>query len=344
MRLLLATIYKEYLQLVRNRTLLFLVLACPIVVLGIIPFAFDGGVRIRAGVCDTSSDDASVEIEKRLAKSPLFHKLIFYSDVHKAEADMDRGKLDMILIVSGSGANLVLDGTYPRRAANSLYAIASVGFERGTPQLAFQTMFNAGKAYKNFFLVSLIILIVTVLGSALITLNIVNERECGLEEQFRATAIKSEIYLIGKYIFFILLSLFEITICYIFCHIVYGLRIEGSLIDLFIVNLLFILPLIGIGALIASISQTQLRAVYILTIVLVLLSMLSTMFSHLSSMPEWAAMTRFVNPIYYGVETSRKVVLMGASLIDIWKVLVPMGISGIASVFASILIMRRSRG
>lgn len=50
---------------------------------------------------------------------------------------------------------------------------------------------------------------------------------------------------------------------------------------------------------IASFSDTQLRAVYLLTITLVLMIMFSTMFSHLSTMPAWASITRFVNPIWY---------------------------------------------
>ena len=50
---------------------------------------------------------------------------------------------------------------------------------------------------------------------------------------------------------------------------------------------------------IASFSDTQLRAVYLLTITLVLMIVFSIMFSHLSTMPAWTSITRFVNPIWY---------------------------------------------
>lgn len=311
MRLFLATIYKEFLQLVRNRTLLFLITGAPVLLLTIIPMAFDGDVRIRAGVCKISYNETIRDVEKRIAASPFFEKLVYYSSIEEAESDMKKGELDMFLVIKDKEANLVLDGTFPRRVSGSIYAVATEVFGIETTGVNFHTLYNAGRSYRNYYLVSLVVLIVTIISAALITLNIVNEKESGLEEQFRATIINRKIYFSGKFTFHILLSLFVSIYSYLFCFIVYDLRSEGSLLLLLLATLLYSLPVLGLGAFIGSKSQTQLRAVYVLTVILVLLIMLSTMFSHHDSMPEWAAASRFINPVWYGIESARIIILKG---------------------------------
>jgi hypothetical protein len=76
MRLLIATIKKEFLQLIRNRVLLFLVLVCPIVVLGLIPLSFDGEYRLRAGFCDINNQMQSDTVAERVASSFMFERTI----------------------------------------------------------------------------------------------------------------------------------------------------------------------------------------------------------------------------------------------------------------------------
>ena len=343
MRLLIATIKKEFLQLIRNRVLLFLVLVCPIVVLGIIPLSFDGEYRLRAGICDINNQMQSDTVAERVASSFMFDRTIFYDNIESAEDAMEMGELDMIFVSSDEGYNLILDGTFPRRAMTSLYAMSYEMMQDKSPGVVYQTLFNSGRMYKHYYLISLVVLVITILGAALLTLNIVNERESGVEEQFKATLMERKIYLLGKFVFFTIFCLAEIIICYLFCFFVYDLPLKGKTVPLFLVSILFVFDLLAMAMFIASFSKTQLRAVYILTITLVLLIMLSTMFSHLSSMPAWAAATRFINPLWYGVESSRKVILMGATLYEIQGLITGMILVSFILLLSQITIYRLER-
>ena len=142
MRLLIATIKKEFLQLIRNRVLLFLVLVCPIVVLGIIPLSFDGEYRLRAGFCDINNQMQSDTVAERVASSYMFDRTIFYDNIESAEDAMERGELDMIFVSSDEGYNLILDGTFPRRAVTSLYAMSYEMMQDKSPGVVYQTLFN----------------------------------------------------------------------------------------------------------------------------------------------------------------------------------------------------------
>jgi len=317
MRLLIATIYKEYLQLVRNKVLLFLVMACPVILLGIIPLSFDGSTRFRAAICDSEGSYRVSELVGELSLNPLFESVVFIPVPEEAEAQMDAGRLDLIIYSSSAGFQIILDGTFPRRALNALHVTDKTLFEKNQVPVVFHTMFNSGRRYNHYSLISLIVLVITLVGTALITLNVVRERESGLEEQLRSTVLDRFVYFLGKFIFFVFICLFEVVLCLLFCRLVYGLENQGSFANYLIVNVVFFFPLLGLGYVIAAFSRTQLQAVYMLTIVLILLTMLCTMFTHLSSMPQWAAATRFANPVYYGIESSRMVIFKGATLANL---------------------------
>lgn len=338
MRLLIATVQKEFKQLIRDRLLLFLVVVCPVIVLATVPHSFEGNKRFNIAFCDLEGGHNLSTPLKRLSTNRNFKSLNFYTSFSKAEEAMDSGGADLIVVNDSYGINYLLDGTTPAHSLNALFITLEVlsqkeGGERSTFELLppqFNIVYNESSSYKQYSLVSLIILIIVFIGAALFTLNLVNERENGLEEQFRATAVNPLIYRVGKYIYFTLLSLIVIHLSLLICHLLYGLKLQGTLLDYIIFNTLFLFPLLGLTFLISSFCKTQLKAVYLLTFVLLPLTMLSTMFSHLSSMPRWAALLRYINPIYFGVEGSRQIIFKGAVLGDmVWDNIFPMLLLGL---------------
>jgi ABC-2 type transport system permease protein len=266
--------------------------------------------------------------------------VVYYPDYEAAEDEMLRGRLDVIVMNSSEGVHFLTDGTFPRRALDVLYVSDKLMYGESVPA-EFQILFNAGRRYNHYYLVSLIILVVTLVGTALITLNIVRERENGVEEQLHCAVINRLVYFGGKYVFFMMLSLLQVMLCYLFCNVVYGLESGGLFVDYMGVIFVSLFPLLGLGYVIASFSENQLQAVYLLTIVLVLATMLSTMFTHLSSMPCWAASLRYINPVYYAVEGSRMILLKGGSILDAGTLLLHMMFLGV--LFFGIFFLKISR-
>ena len=57
MRRLWQLLVKEYLQLVRTPALLFVLVLCPVVTIGFVPFGLNDKARIRVAVVDESFSD-----------------------------------------------------------------------------------------------------------------------------------------------------------------------------------------------------------------------------------------------------------------------------------------------
>ncbi|MFA5714011.1 MAG: ABC transporter permease [Bacteroidales bacterium] len=345
MRVLFATIYKEFLQFFRNRLLLFLVLLSPLLLLATIPHAFEGKKRLRVGFCDNVALYKSSNYLNDIVGSSNFKEILFFQTVAQAESAMDRGELDLILIYSDKGVNAILDGTSPPRSLDALSVVMKGLSLKSESPLRSHYLFNREGSYKIYSTLSLIVLTITLISAALFTLNLVGEREYGLKEQFDATTISQPIYLLGKYIFFTTLSLAVIFLSYGAANLLYGLKSSGSLLHYLLFNTLFLFSLLGLTFLISALCKTQIKAVYLLTFVLLPLTMLSTLFSHLTSMPKWAALLRFINPIYFGVEGSRMIIFKGAAIGDLLlPILLPMLLLGSVLHGAAIFIMGRAKG
>ncbi len=352
MKVIAATLKKELLQLIRNRVLVFLVFICPVIILGIIPFAIDNNVQINAAVVDYCKTSSSRDLLFNLSNPHFFSRLIPFERLDEAEKLMERGELDLIMVIphdysplrtltEAGKLTLIFDGTLTHRALHNNYIVSNI-IEQKDKVFNTRLLFNRDYNYKHYSLISLIILVVTLVGTCLMTLNIVQEKESGILEQFNSTVLNKNHYICAKFIFFTLLALIEISASLLFCRFAYGLKFEGSIFLYFLSNTIFMFPMLGIGLLISSLSKNQVQAVYLLTFILLNLIMLSTMFTHLSSMPAWARILRFINPIYFNLETSRLIAFKGVEFAKVITEQISMIILGLIVTGAALFKMKRS--
>lgn len=351
MRIILAIIKKEWLQLMRNRVLAFFIFAAPIVILAIIPFSLEGEVNIKAGIVDEDESSASRRLIAQMNNIELFQKVILFNSREDAQLNLSNGNIEMLLVITSNFEYLsvreqkpellmLLDGTAPYRA-KSIFSVISGLLESNEYNIHFHKLFNRAQSHKHYFLLSLIILVILLVGTSLMTLNIVNEKESGILEQFNATLLNRYLYIFSKYLFFIILSLFELIICLFFCFFVYKLTITGTIFEVFISVAIFMFPMLSIGFLIAVLSSNQVQSVYMLTFILLNLILLGTMFTQLSSMPMWAQNLTLINPLYYILEISRNIVFKGTPLLKMLPQLTALIVIGF--VVASIAVLKMSR-
>lgn len=352
MRMIASILKKEGLQLVRNKVLTFLVFICPVLILGVIPFSLEGEINIKVGIIDMDKSSTSNQIINRLNSPELFQKIIFFNSVSEAQCNFIEGNLELILIIPEKyeqniikGENpqisLLLDGSAPFRAKSNLSIIAGL-LQENESNINFYPLFNRAQSHKHYLLLSLIILVITLVGTSLITLNIVHEKETGILEQFNATVLNRYFYIFNKYLFFIFISIAELIISLVFCYFIYGFIIYGSVIELFIATTIYMFPMLSIGFLVSVLSKNQVQSVYILTFIFLNLIMLGTMFTQLSSMPVWAQNMRFINPLYYMLEISRNIVFKGTPLLKMIPQLLGLVATGVVIVSLSVAKMSKS--
>jgi ABC-2 type transport system permease protein len=332
MRTLYVVIKKEFLQLIRNPLLLFILVACPVVILGLLPYSVPERSVFRIVCVDEDDSSHSRSIVQTLAQSLSRVRLVEMRSLDAAFREMENNRaVGMLRIPQGyeeqaikgeaPPLSVAIDGTQPLSALNQFYYLTkalqsqSVSPEHFTFNV--HPLFNETTHNRHHSIVSFLILLATLVGFCLITLNIVSEKEKGVFEQLHATTLRQLVYMAGKMVFFLILCLLETGIGLLLCRLIYDFRVAGSLGDLLALLSLFFLPMLGLGVLIASVSKTQTAAVYTLTFLLLVMILMSSMFSLLSSMPAWAQSMRYINPIYFALDGSRLIALKGFALKDI---------------------------
>jgi len=187
--------------------------------------------------------------------------------------------------------------------------------------------------YKFFMVPGILVILLTMVGTNLASINIVKEKEIGTIEQINVTPVKKYHFILGKLIPFWIMGLLILTIGLGISRLFYGIIPLGSFITIYVFAAVYLLAVLGLGLLLSTYANNQQQAMLLSFFLMMIFILLGGLYTSIDSMPEWAKwITRF-NPVSYFIEVMRMVILKGSSLADIKYHLLKM--FGFALVFNS---------
>jgi ABC-2 type transport system permease protein len=99
----------------------------------------------------------------------------------------------------------------------------------------------------------------------------------------------------------------------------------------------------SLGLIVSNYSDTMQQAIFVMWFFVVMMLLLSGLFTPTRSMPSWAYATTYVNPMSYFVDAIRTVFVRGGGLSSIWhQVLTLLGISSVMAVWAVVSYKKNS--
>jgi len=191
--------------------------------------------------------------------------------------------------------------------------------------------YNPELNYITYMVPGILVLLVTIIGMFLSSMNLVREKEIGTIEQINVTPIKKYQLIIGKLLPFWLIALFELAFGLAIAKLVFNIPILGSIGLIFLVAMIYLLVIQGFGLLISTLTNTQQQAMFLSWFFLVIFIMMSGLFTPVQSMPVWAQYINLANPIAYFIEIIRMIMLKGSMMADIQKPLMALGIYAVIS-------------
>lgn len=344
MRILLALLQKEFLQIFRNRTMLPLIFVMPLVQLIILVNAATMDMKnISVTVADMDLSSTSRLLINKLEASPFF-KLEELS-INKEEA-IDRlkdNKTDVVIFIpnkleadvnrEGSGkVQIITDAIDASKAQLSFGYLSNMIRElnlsiavnqQSLPnlkQIKSEALywFNPELNYKYYMLPAIMAILVTIIGMFLSALNLVREKEVGTAEQINVTPIRKSHFIIGKLVPFLIIGLLELTLALLVAKILYDLPVNGSLLVLYTFAFIYLVAVLGIGLLISTKSQTQQQVMMLSFFFLLVFVLLSGAFTSVDNMPYIAQKLNRLNPLYYFMNVIRMVLIKGAGFSDVF--------------------------
>jgi len=160
----------------------------------------------------------------------------------------------------------------------------------------------------------LIAMILFQTGMSLTALAIVKERERGTMEQLIVTPIRNWELILAKITPYILVSFANTILIMAVGAFLFGVPLRGSLLLLFALVGVYLLPILGLGLLISTVAQTQQQAQLMTMPIMLPAMMLSGVFFPISSLPPFLQMVSNLLPLTYFIYILRSVLIKGVGL------------------------------
>ena len=344
-----ALIYKETVQLLRDRRLLLFIFGLPILELFLYGYAVHMTVyHIPMAVVDQSQDNQSREFIQALVNSQYFDWTMDLPSQADAGQAIDRGQVKVAVVIppdfnaallQGKASVLImLDGT-DNAAVQSGYSAASMVAQNEALQLtamkidpgggaasgalpitaSTQVLYNPDLIDIWLILPGLVGLILQTLGITQAALILVRDRELGTIEPILATPVRPVEIIISKMAPLLGLCLLTMAVVVGLGVFWFGVPFQGSLFLYFWMSLLFIASCLGLGLLISVGSQSQMEASTNGLLFMMLGMLLSGFMYPTSVMPAAMRWIAAFIPVTYFIRISRAIFTKGVGLNFVWS-------------------------
>ena len=314
-------IQKEFLQIRRNAFLPKLIIMFPIMIMCVMPWVMNMEVKnIVVDVVDIDHTTESQRLVRQIAASNYFIFNGQKATYAEAMKDIEKGRADIVLEIRDGkyliAANAV-NGTKGSMGSAYLSQIVTSHLSPSVSHLSPLTLYNKQQNYKLYMIPALLAIVMMLMTGFLPTLNIVGEKESGTIEQINVTPVSKWAFILSKLIPYWLIALFVVTICLLLAWLIYGLTPVGPLWLVYVLAMLLALFFSSFGLIISNYSETMQQAMFVMWFFIVCIMLLSGLFTPTRSMPDWAYLTTYVNPMHYFIDAIRTVFIRGGGFNEV---------------------------
>ncbi len=337
---LLALIRKEILQALRDRQMLFMIIAAPLIQIILLGYAAQLEFR-RADtvVVDQDRSAGSRAFIDGLGADETF-KLQHAPDIAEAIARLHRGDASVAVIVPAgferdrragrdAAVQVLYDGSDPTRgiAASSGIEAYAAGQTRAPPGFTLlpigqvtlepRLLYNPGLDSQRFFVPGTGASLLVVITTLVTAMGLAREREVGTLEQLLVTPMGPMTVMLGKMIPYAGFGLIDEALILVIGNLVFDVPIQGDLAVLALATTAYLGCTLALGLLIAASARTQQQAFMGGFFFMLPAILLSGFMTPIEAMPAWLQPVTLINPMRHFVEVSRSVLLRDAGFADV---------------------------
>ena len=343
MKQFIAFVKKEFRHIMRDNRTLLIILGMPVVEILLFGFAINMEVQdIRVAFYDPTPDAFTTGIAERIRQNSYFNYRGNMQSMEEMEVAMRKGKLDLAvvfpqnfqedLIHSGESAvQLLANSSDPNRGSiSATYATAIIAaFQQEHTeliQIPFQIqtenrmIYNPLMKSSYMFVPGIMGLVLMIICTIMTSVSIVRENERGTMEVLLASPLKQGTMIFAKTIPYMVISFIDFIIILLLSYFILDVPVNGSLILLFLVAVLYISLTLTYGLTVSTLVDKQVNAVIVSAITAMIpVLMLSGMIFPVDNMPWVLQNFSAIVPARWFIEAVRKVMIQGQGFLMIWK-------------------------
>jgi ABC-2 type transport system permease protein len=360
-------IWKEFIQVLRDKKLRLFIFLPPIIQLIAYGYAINFDIKhVPTAIFDQSHSAESRHLISRFASSEYFAIKYFIDTEEELRRLIDNNQVTMVLRIPHDFARLiksdqsasvqvVVDATDSNAAlivgryASTVISDFSLAIlaERlallGAVQVKSpvtieqRAWYNTNLSSRYSFVPGVIAMVVMLVSLMLTALAVVREKEIGTIEQILVSPIRPVEFMLGKTIPFIVISLLDMTVIILVGVFWFEVPLRGSLLVLFLGAITFLFNSVGLGLFISTVSSTQQQAMMAGTFFFTPAILLSGLIFPIPNMPQFFQYLTYLNPLRYFVVVVQGIFLRGDGMAVLWPQMVGMVVLGVTLLTLSVL-------
>jgi ABC-2 type transport system permease protein len=341
-------LWKELVQLRRDRMTLGLMLGIPAIQLALFGYAIQTEVRhLPTVVLDESRSSESRRLVEVFANSGNFDIVEHVPDRATLARRIETGRASAALVIPpgylrdlkrgrGAEAQVIVDAADPLASSAALSGAAQAGTARaaalaraaaiaraaggGAPALSVRVRpwYNPGLRSAVYIVPGIVGVLLSVTLVLITSMAVVRERERGTLEQLIVTPIDKTSLMLGKILPFLLIGYVQITVILVLGRVLFRVPILGSIPLLYLLSLAFIVASLALGLLMSTLVRSQVQAMQLSFLFLLPNILLSGFMFPRQAMPALAQWIGAALPLTYFLTILRGVLLKGTGIAELW--------------------------
>lgn len=335
---------KEFYHIFRDTRTMLIIMGIPVVQILLFGFAITTEVKnVQVAVFDPSKDISTERIINQLDASEYFHvarilnnpdeiNLIFKENPHINLVIVFEDNLNENLLHTGQASiQLIADATDPNQATTLTgYATNIINsYQQELLQSAqipiqikteVKMLYNPQIKSAYNFVPGVMGLIFMLICAMMTSISIVREKETGTMEILLASPMKPIYIIVAKAIPYFAISIINLTTILLLSIFILKVPVTGSIYSLISISLLFIMVALSLGILISTIAQTQMAAMLVSGMGMILpVMILSGMIFPIESMPIILQWISDIIPAKWYISAVRKLMIQGLGITAVYR-------------------------
>ena len=336
-------LWKEFIQMRRDRFTLAMMVGIPAVQLVLFGFAIRTEVRhLPTVVLDesrTSDSRAFVSVMEQTQNFDMVARVTSRAEV----ADyIERGAARAAVVIPPSfgtdirrgrtaSAQVIVDAADPMSSSAAIAGASLAASVRATDILGARARrappldvrvrpwYNPALRTSAYIVPGIVGVLLSLTMLLVTSMAIVRERERGTLEQLIVTPVGKTSIMLGKILPFLLVGYVQMTVIFILGKLLFDIPIRGSLPLLYVLTLAFIVAMLALGLFISTLARTQLQAMQLGFFLLLPNILLSGFMFPREAMPRVAQWIGDALPLTYYLRILRGVLLKGVGIEYLWR-------------------------
>lgn len=323
MREIRAITKKEFIEVIRDKRNLYMVLFAPIILLIVFGYIISLDLRkVETGYYAEKQTREVREFIHSLTASEFFISKGFF-EKEKLIEEIKKGNLKMGIIFGKENKEIlfVIDGSQgsPAQVISGYISKFLQSKFRGNLEIKTLYLFNPSLETKNYTVPGVFVIIVIIITSILTGLSFTIEKERKTIEIFYISPLKAHQIIIGKILPYAILTFLDGIVILLLAKLIFKIPFKGNLLLLIFIFFFYILIALGIGMFVSLISKTQRESMLTTFLIVFPFILLSGIFFPVESMSGFFRFfTNYFNPVTHFLICIRGILLKGTGIAEIY--------------------------